>query len=421
MTTIPTSAGRDTKVIGLVSFGHMLSHFYFLVLAPILTLLKDDLDVGYAALGLLMTGYALAAGIAQTPMGFFVDRFGGRPSLAIGMGLQGMLIALMGLDAAGYWQLLALFTLAGLANTVYHPADYAILTASVHESRIGRAFSVHLFSGNFGWAITPGIMVGLTALWGWRWALVAVGLVGVVFSLYVWTQSRVLDDDMEMRRARLAERRRKREAGAKEQNTDDIWSGIRLLFTLPIMMGFLFFAFMTFGFSGLRAFFVAAMDLLYATPIETSNSVLSGFLLFSAIGILAGGMLVDRWGARTSLALVTLVASAGLVMLMGLTEFPFMVLIAVFSLAGFLQGLLLPARDLLIRSVTPEGSMGKVMGFMSSATMLASAVVPLLFGWILDTADPNWMFWISAVFILGALVSFITAHERSSAAAKFGD
>ncbi len=53
------------------------------------------------------------------------------------------------------------------------------------------------------------------------------------------------------------------------------------------------------------------------------------------------------------------------------------------------------------------------MGFLSSGTMLASAAVPPLFGWILDAADPNWVFWISAVFIVGALVSFVSARGSS--------
>ena len=75
--------------------------------------------------------------------------------------------------------------------------------------------------------------------------------------------------------------------------------------------------------------------------------------------------------------------------------------------------MLLPTRDLLVRSVTPDGSMGKVMGFLSSGTMLASGVVPVLFGWILDAFDPNWVFWISAVFISGALFTFATAQERA--------
>ncbi len=416
MASFAAGTARDTKVIGLVSFGHLLSHFNFLVLPPILPLMKAEFGVSYAALGLVMSGYGLAAGIAQTPVGFLIDRIGGRPSLAVGMAMQGTTIALMGF-ATEFWHLLLLYSLSGLANTVYHPANYAILSASIPRERLGRAFSIHLFSGNFGWALTPGIMVGLTMMWGWRAAFIIVGLVAVVHAVIVWNQSHLLDDDIKARRARIDERARETEkSGVTGQDGDTVLSGVRLLFSLPIMMGFLFFACMTLGFTGLRGFFVAAMDLLYAMPLQTANTALTGFLLGSAVGILAGGVLADRWGPRMGTAFVTLAAGAGLVILMGTAILPLIVLIAVFSASGFLQGVLLPTRDLLIKSVTPEGSMGKVMGFLSSAIMLASAAVPPLFGWILDASDPNWVFWLSAVFILGALTSFATAKGASRAA-----
>ncbi len=413
MATSASSVVRDAKVIGVVSFGHLLSHFYFLILPPILPILKQDIDVSYTALGLMMSGYGLAAGITQTPMGFFIDRFGGRPSLAIGMGLMGGFIALMGL-ATDYWQFLALYTLAGVANTVYHPADYAILSASISESRMGRAFGIHLFSGNFGWAITPGIMVGLTALWGWRNAFIIIGLVGVFYAFYVWSQSRLLDDDIRSRN--------QRETKAKESGENaghgggDFRAGIRLLFSLPIIMSFVFFLCMTLGFTGVRSFFVAAMDLMHGTALTTLNAALSALLFGSAVGIIAGGVLVDRIGVRLGTAFVTLVVAGGLIALIGTVTLPVAAIIVILFISGFLQGVLLPTRDLLVRSVTPEGSMGKVMGFLSSGIMLAAGLVPVLFGWILDVADPNWVFWLSAVFITGALFSFITARGASSRA-----
>jgi len=327
------------------------------------------------------------------------------------MAVQAGCIALMGL-AGDYWQLLVLYSLAGAANTVYHPADYAILTAAIPKQRIGRAYSIHLFSGNFGWAITPAVMVGLTALWGWRTALIIVGLVGVSYALFLGTQTRLLDDDIH-RRARRLEEKKQKGAATREPGGGELSEGIRPLFTLPIMMCFWFFIFLTLGFTGVRAFFVAAMDLLYDTPLGPLNAALTGFLLGSALGILAGGVLADRIGPRIATAAVTLVSAGALVALVGSMSLPLAALIAVMTASGFLQGVLLPTRDLLIRSVTPDGSMGKVMGFLSSGTMLASGVVPVLFGWILDAFDPNWVFWISAIFVSGALFTFVTAQESA--------
>jgi len=411
MAALAQGTARDVKVIGVIGFAHLMSHFYFLVLPPILPVLKADLDVSYAALGLIMTGYGIAAGVAQTPVGFLIDRIGGRPALAVGMAVQAGCIALMGL-ATDYWQLLVLYSLAGAANTVYHPADYAILTAAIPKQRIGRAYSIHLFSGNFGWAVTPAVMVGLTALWGWRPALIIVGLFGVSYALFLATQARLLDDDIQQRARRLEE---KKQTGAatRKPGGSELSEGIRLLFTLPIMMCFCFFIFVTLGFTGVRAFFVAAMDLLYDTPLGSLNAALTGFLLGSALGILAGGVLADRIGPRIATAAVTLVSAGALIVLVGSMSLPLAALIAVMTVSGFLQGVLLPTRDLLIRSVTPDGSMGKVMGFLSSGTFLASGVVPVLFGWILDSFDPNWVFFISAIFVSGALFTFVTAQESA--------
>ncbi len=409
MAALAPGTARDVKVIGVLGFAHLMSLFYFLVLPPILPILKADLGVSYAALGLIMTGYGIAAGVAQTPVGFLIDRIGGRPALAVGMAVQAGCIALMGL-AGDYWQLLVLYSLAGAANTVYHPADYAILSAAIPKQRIGRAYSIHLFSGNFGWAVTPAVMVGLTALWGWRTALISVGVVGVLYALVLATQTRLLDDDIH-RRARRLEEKKQKGAATREPGGGELGEGIRLLFTLPIMMCFWFFIFVTLGFTGVRAFFVAAMDLLYDTPLGPLNAALTGFLLGSALGILAGGVLADRIGPRIATAAVTLVSAGALIVLVGSMSLPLAALIAVLTASGFLQGVLLPTRDLLIRSVTPDGSMGKVMGFLSSGTMLASGVVPVLFGWILDAFDPNWVFWISAIFVSGALFTFVTAQE----------
>ena len=70
--------GSDAKVIGLVSGGHFFSHFYSLLLPPLFPLLRGELGVSYASLGLILTAFSITSGIGQTPMGFLVDRLGAR-------------------------------------------------------------------------------------------------------------------------------------------------------------------------------------------------------------------------------------------------------------------------------------------------------------------------------------------------------
>lgn len=406
MARIAIGTLRDVRVIGLLSFGHLLSHFYFLVLPPVMPQIRAEFDASYLGIGILMAGFALTAACAQTPIGFLVDRIGGRRILVWGLMLEGLSIGAIGFTTS-FWQVLVLYSIAGAANSVFHPADYAIMSASVARDRLGRAFSVHLFSGNLGFALAPVVMGLLTGMWNWRVAFVAVGAVGIILALYVWTQSSLLDDKLAAERTGAGKKKGKPGGG-------EVASGVRLLFSLPILLCLVFFMMMTLGFTGIRSYFVAALDVLNGTSNIVANAALSSFLTFSAVGILAGGALADRIGPRIGTAVVTLVFAGASIALVGLVPLAPLALSAVMGFSGFLQGLLMPTRDLLIRAVTPDGSMGKVMGFLSTGMMIAAAIVPLVFGWLLDVGEPAWVFWLSAIFVTGALVTFATAGSRAA-------
>ena len=159
--------GHDVKIIALISTAHFVSHFYMIVLPPLFILLKDDFGVSYTALGLGLTLFNVESAGLQTPAGFLVDRLGPRSPLIGGLLLGGVALVICGL-LPNYWIFLAMFCLLGLANTVYHPADYTILSATVDHKRIGKAFSIHTFAGYLGSGVTPALVLGCAAIWGWR-------------------------------------------------------------------------------------------------------------------------------------------------------------------------------------------------------------------------------------------------------------
>src|SRR5262249_25639543 len=147
MTEITANAGahrgraQDARVVGLVSAAHAASHFYQLVLPPIFPLLKDAFGVGYAELGLVMTLMYATSGLMQTPAGILVDRLGPARVLIGGLGLYSTAVLCYGL-APNIWVLGLLGLAAGIGNCVFHPSDYAIMTARVRASRLGRAYAV---------------------------------------------------------------------------------------------------------------------------------------------------------------------------------------------------------------------------------------------------------------------------------------
>ena len=176
------SARQDLKVISLIGTAHFFSHFYILVLPPLFPLLRDEYGVGYTALGLALAVLNGITGLTQAPVGFLVDRFGARVILIAGLALFSLAIGLIGL-LPSYPMLLALMVVAGLGNSVFHPADYAILSSAVDQRRMGRAFSIHTFGGYAGFALAPPVIVYLAALFDWRIALALAGAAGLVVSL----------------------------------------------------------------------------------------------------------------------------------------------------------------------------------------------------------------------------------------------
>src|ERR1700730_15766131 len=185
--------GRDARVNALLGAGHFLSHFYQLCLPPLFITWQQAFDVSFAGLGLAMAVMAGAAAVMQTPVGFLVDRYGARLFLVGGTLLMTLSISALGF-ATAFWQVLLLCLFSGMGNSVIHPTDYAILSASVERSRMGRSFAVHTFCGNLGSVFAPPVIAGLLILLGWRSTLLLVGLVGIPLVLIILWQSAILRD-----------------------------------------------------------------------------------------------------------------------------------------------------------------------------------------------------------------------------------
>ena len=136
---------------------------------------RRELGVGFVELGLALTVANVLAVTAQLPVGFLVDRLGSRRMLVAALLGAGIAFIAFGL-APSYWHLLLAMALVGLTNAVFHPADYALLSAKIPTTRLGRAFSIHTFSGFLGNAVAPVTMLALVAYGGLSFGLIAAGI-----------------------------------------------------------------------------------------------------------------------------------------------------------------------------------------------------------------------------------------------------
>lgn len=400
MGTLAASLKRDGGVLAPICAGHFLSHVYILCLPPLFPLLHADLGVSFAALGLLLTLFNLAAGSAQIPVGFLVDRLGGRTLVIAGLSLEAGAVAFMGL-APEYAVLATLAVVAGLGHSVFHPADYAILSATIDRGRLGRAFSLHTFSGHLGSAAAPASLILLAAVMGWRQALVAVGALGLlVLGLVLLSRGRL----------EVAERS---VAAARSGTTPKPGKqGLALLLSTPMLLLFLFFVSTSMTSSGVQSFSIAALADTQALPLAGAGSALTGYLLASSIGVLAGGLLADRHRRHDLVALGAFALTALVMATLGIFQLPLAMIVILFAGIGFAQGLVRPARDMMVRAATPEGGMGKAFGFLSTGISLGGALAPVLFGWLVDLGRPEGVFFLIAGFMGLGMFAVVAGHGR---------
>ncbi len=399
---------RDVKVLALVGTGHFFSHFYNLLLPPLFPLLQAELAVSYTALGLLLTMPSLATMVLQTPAGFLVDRVGARLPLVLGLGVMSGAVVLAGL-VPGYSALLVLMALVGVGNAVFHPADYAIMTARIAHGRLGRAFAVHTFAGHFGWAVAPGTVVFLTALWSWQAALVMTGLCGLAVTLIMLVHGQELDASGRQADGATPEADPDPEPSAAPAKP----AGLALLFSAPMLLFFLYMVMAAVATGGLNGFTVTALVNLYGAELVTANAALTAFLIASALGVLLGGLLADRTRRHDLIMVFGFCLAAGVLVLIGLIPLPIAGIVGAMALVGLAQGAIRPSRDMMVRAIAPAGAVGTVFGWVTTGMFVGGALAPVFFGWLIDQSLERWVFILAALAMLLALVAALLGNRQA--------
>jgi FSR family fosmidomycin resistance protein-like MFS transporter len=388
---------RETKVIGLICTGHFFSHFYLLVVPPLFPVLREIYGVGFTELGFAIAAFSIASGFTQIPVGFLVDRYGARQLLIWGLLSESIAISLIGVFPI-YGALVTLMIAAGLSNSVFHPADYAILNATVDKTRIGRVFSFHTFTGYLGDAVAPATVLFLASLLDWRTAVFVCGVFGMIVAGLMWMNAELLVDATHARHAPG-----KAEADEGKQRR----RGLALILSVPVLMGMLFFATMSTAGGGVKTFGISALHELYGTSLGAAGLVVSVYLFVSPIGVLAGGYVADRILRHDIVAAACILIMAGCIFSIAAFDLPMFVIGVLLGIAGFFNGFLAPPRDMIVRSLAPPGEMGKVFGFVSSGFAVAGIIAPLMYGWLLDHSDPRNVFWVSGVVALLTIVTVL--------------
>ncbi len=393
---------RDAAVIALVGYAHGTSHFFHLLLPPLFPWLMPAFGLSYTEAGFMMTVFFAVSGTGQALAGFVVDRYGSWRVLIGGMTV--FVLAGLALSVAdSYGALLLAAGLAGLGNSIFHPADFSLLNRSVAPGRLGHAFSIHGLSGNLGWAAGPALAVAFAGGIGWRAAGVAAAAVAATAILVLW----------------LGRRRLQAGDGARPAGRPRTAAGpaFGFLGSALVWLCFCFFLVVTLAFGALQNFAPPLLQQLYGVSFAFAAACLTAYLVAAAAGMGVGGFLAaGRRHERVVAVALTIGASGALLLAAGVL--PAAGLAVAMAVMGFGTGLAGPSRDLLVRRAAAQGAggaYGRVYGFVYSGLDLGLAVAPVAFGAMMDRGRFGTVLVGVALCQAGAVLTALAVGRRAAA------
>ena len=400
VTDAAESGSRAGRTLAVISAVHLVSHYYWLAFAPMMPALRDLLNVSYTELGLAITVMNAVSAVTQAPTGFIVDRYGPRLLLFIGVLIGSAGFILIGLVPT-YPMLIAGAVLIGLGNAVYHPADYSILSAEMPPARMGRAFSIHSFTGYIGFAIAPPLVQAMLWMDGVRLALIATGLIGIVLALPLLPEIPGEQRGLTVRRSSPQER-----TSSKSLVTPAVIALTLMFTTLNMSTGML------------QTFMMVALEQLIDMPLMLGNRALTLFLSMLVVGIIIGGFIADRLKHQSTMAAVGLGSAAVLICVVGAVNLGVSGTMLVIGVAGLLAGIIVPSSDMLVRQASPPDAVGRVFGIVTTGFNFGGMVAPIVGGLLVDHQAPAWIFYGSAAFMLLTVVIAVSVDRSAGLKGK---
>jgi MFS family permease len=398
---------RDVRTISVVSVAHGGSHFCQLMVPPLFPWIAPAFGLSNTQLGLLMSVFFVVSGFGQAFAGFLVDRHG--PERVLFGGLALLALAAVGLGASpSYAAMLVFMAMAGLGNCVFHPVDFSILNARVHDTRLGPAYAAHGISGALGWAAAPVFVAGIAVAVSWRGALFAVGgVAAALLAFAIWQRA-----SLAVPRAAAAAAG---EVGSSSAGAAGIAESKFAFLRLPAVWAcFGFFFIFAAALGGVQSFAPAAAARMHGITMEQVALCLSAYMLSSAAGNVLGGHLIRDPRRTAWVAGVGFGFAGAVALVIAFGHWPAAWVPVLCGVMGFGSGIAGPSRDLLVKQATPRGATGRVYGVVYSGLDAGLVVAPLLFGMLMDAGQFRAV-WVGVAALFGLLILTALNVKRSAA------
>lgn len=363
------------RVMGL-AFTHFYQHLVMTSLAPILTLIQADFGVGYTQMGFLLSAARFSGGVLQLPAGMAADRLGKKLVLLAGFGLLLSSVFFSGL-APTFLVLIVLQLSVGIADSVFHPATYSLISQGSRRDTLGISMSIHTMAGFAGTYLAMSLIARMGDAVGWRSTLMLLPIPGLILMgiLAAWFKEPPSDP----------------EAGDAEGDGDGsslLEGPLPYIFLAGLMGGI--------GMQGLIGFLPTFLHVVHGLSVVEAGD-LAGLMVVGVASMLVGGWLADRVN-RINLVAGGAVSAAAMVALLALWTPPLALLPLLLMGTGVAIYLTTPAHSALISAYASGATQGRLYGVSFAGSALGSSVGAIMVGFIADLAG----FQVAFIFLAGA-------------------
>ena len=408
------------SVLLMVSLGHLLNDMFQAVIPAIYPMIKESLGLSFMQIGAITLTNQITSSLLQPMVGYFSDKHPRPYGLVVGMcfTLTGLLLLSM---ADSFPLVLLSVAFIGVGSSVLHPESSKVARlasggakgcASREQSQAcldsaeaqpalasigkGMAQSIFQIGGNVGRAIGP-VAVALIVIphgqGSIRWfALLAVVAIWVLARIGRWYKKQI---DLYGRS----------KSKFDIENVSHL-SRHQIIVALLVLLVLMFSK--DFYTANIQSYLTFYMIDKFGLSVTASQYVLFAFLISTAVGLLIGGEVGDRYG-RKYVIWVSILGSSPFALLLpycNLTWTIILVILVGMIMSSAMSAILVYGTELL------PGNVGMISGAFFGLSFGLGGIGSAIFGWLADLSSIQYVFQLTAFLPLLGIVTYFLPNIK---------
>ena len=382
------------SVLLMVSLGHLLNDMFQAVIPAIYPMIKESLGLSFMQIGAITLTNQITSSLLQPMVGFFSDKHPRTYRLVDGMcfTLTGLLLLSM---ADSFPLVLLSVAFVGVGSSVLHPESSKVARLASGGAK-GMAQSIFQIGGNVGRAIGP-VAVALIVIphgqGSIRWfALLAVVAIWVLARIGRWYKKQI---DLYGRS----------KSKFDIENVSHL-SRHQIIVALLVLLVLMFSK--DFYTANIQSYLTFYMIDKFGLSVTASQYVLFAFLVSTAIGLLIGGEVGDRYG-RKYVIWVSILGSSPFALLLpycNLTWTIILVILVGMVMSSAMSAILVYGTELL------PGNVGMISGAFFGLSFGLGGIGSAIFGWLADLSSIQYVFQLTAFLPLLGIVTYFLPNIK---------